>query len=719
MDGAKHETMRATLNEHVADTYLKWDNAAEDAASTATHTKAAASYTAVSTTFDTTISLPYQDVNEDGLNKASDYLSKALRILEPTFSSAKAAIASESTSMELDALSQQLYRIHYKLVRVSLRLADYHFIKYWSSSIIQALRMASRHLAETVSLLYLYHKNDEKNSTKFSKCLHNANLQYAAVWARCGHFARSFAGDSLWRERGHAMGEDVISLLQEAENACRTEWSDKPQHTSGLPRNDSLTSKTHGRVTLFSLSPLIEPREDETLFVDCREKNLVPSFNSSSDSTLCSHSLREAEFYLDSQSVLKRDKLRILVAAALCYDRACLKKQLGDTCNEIGKIVLSSAQNILTNKLDAGNDSDKRKSVDSTALCLLHSAEFWFEEGLHNFEQYHDVCNVALLRCNLCQCCKVKANANLNHATLSAEQFLQKAIEHLKFAHTALGEREKDPKTWDVISDQLAAAFLVLGVRRRQSILGGAGCSSSSGIAPAMTDTTTTATLRLSPGEERSILQPMESALRIYKKLNNSHQAAATHYQLALFYTKIWMCQRDEAKTREKLSAAFHHYSASHSYFFKEMKGNEPIFVILTLDLSNLYSAVSGPECLSKALSCCFDAIYAFSAEAVSAAVERRKVGSGENNEVDWFEKMKTLAKSLEEQVFRVLHSLVKLERGGTKFKEMYRCALRSLRSKVCASGSLESPCIEETIYPIHQILTDIKNSYDKYFISK
>jgi len=81
-----------------------------------------------------------------------------------------------------------------------------------------------------------------------------------------------------------------------------------------------------------------------------------------------------------------------------------------------------------------------------------------------------------------------------------------------------------------------------------------------------------------------------------------------------------------ETKTREKLSAAFqHYYSASHSYFFNEMKGNELIFVFLKLDLSNVYSAVSGPECLLKALSCYFDAIYAFSAKAVSATVECRK----------------------------------------------------------------------------------------------
>jgi len=82
---------------------------------------------------------------------------------------------------------------------------------------------------------------------------------------------------------------------------------------------------------------------------------------------------------------LKSNKLRILAAAAaLCYERAGLKKQLGDTWNDIGKIALSSTQNILTN--NAGNNLDKYKSNSSTALCLFHSAKFLSEEG-HNFEQ--------------------------------------------------------------------------------------------------------------------------------------------------------------------------------------------------------------------------------------------------------------------------------------------------------------------------------------------
>lgn len=51
--------------------------------------------------------------------------------------------------------------------------------------------------------------------------------------------------------------------------------------------------------------------------------------------------------------------------------------------------------------------------------------------------------------------------------------------------------------------------------------------------------------VQLSPAVEKQIMEPLEKALVIYQTLGNHRQAAATHYQIASFYSRVWIGQAD------------------------------------------------------------------------------------------------------------------------------------------------------------------------------
>jgi hypothetical protein len=769
MDGVAHESLVAAIRENLADTFLGMDG--ETVLPEAPERQTCAPPPIVPEPVTSASSKqPYGSISVDALSKSHDHLAQGIKILWPvlernveqakkstrkpqkakrTRTSQVKVVSIEDCSsdsdetdddgnqvgqgrsnspqnLQIDAVTTQLFGLHHKLINVSLRLAEIHLRNYFSSSAMQALRKVARRIADSVYLVRLLGSDQDGRQDDW---LQRLQLQYTWLWEHCGHFARSFAADTLWRDRGHASGDDICSTLEDVEAAFvenkNLNDADVPHpfHRFTRPGADPLSRKSNSRTTLGSLNAI----------VDCRPKDVsTPKEVSESQEAM----LAAAKDLLDNQRLLRRDERKVLVAACISYHRSIdalkdlisrtekgedkfdpevlslLQQRLGDACNETGKILLTELRSLLSSP---PTDNTTKNTSMIAAEPLLSSAKFWFLEGLEAFEACRDLRNLALLRCNLCQCYKLRANnifASQHEKTADgpthAEACLQQAADHLQLAHEALGQRDADPMTWDMVSTELAATFLVLGVRRRQTAIG-------SGTLPVLLQA-----LRLSPGKERSIVDPMERALAIYEQAGNYHQAAAAHYQLALFYSKIWTCQRDEAKTREKLSAAFTHYNAAHAFFSCSLLGNEATFCLLCLDLASLYAAVSGSDCLAKALLRCLDTLGAFSDETVATAARMQPLAGRS----EWFQKMDTLALSVDERVFKLLRNLVKLEEESNsgscpdgsnkcKYKELYRVGLRAkMTQRVETEVTTSDPELDETarrLLSLHQVLEAIQ----------
>lgn len=756
MNGHEHESLVAAVCENLADTFLVLER--EEATVTSSSDQSSPLKPATSVA---PINQPYGGVAVDALNKAQDHLKQGIRALEPVLQKMvkNCPISSEACRNDTDDNSEllgkgrkrftssmirriepvvtQLFGMHHKFVNVSLRLAEIHLRNYYSSSAMQAVRASARTLAASLYLSLLLEEDDD-DDRRVKDWHFRIQLQYTWLWEHCGHFARSFAADELWRDRGHASGDDVsfwillelkkwgggfcslrllfqiISVLQDAENAFRNEERLRTKDNSVCLRftdpTNSLADKSNNLVNLHSLSGVV------SFHAPLGSKGTKSHHvNVAADSESVLETARQV---LDAQRVILRDKRRVLVAASIAYHRAIqsfqqvtggnessgssilsdstllrlLHQRLGDACNETGKMLLNEVRLLLTSGSEASKNLEGC-NLNEAAGILLSSSQFWFFEALAAFEECQDLRNLALLRCNLCQSYKFRANSmfapkGTNSSVVNesgpthAEICLQEAANHLQAAHESLGERGVDPLTWDMVSDELAATFLVLGVRRRQSLIG------SSQSVPVIMQA-----LRLSPGKESSIVDPMERARIIYQQLANFHQAAACHYQLALYYSKIWTCQLNEIKTREKLAAAFEHYGAAHAYFANAVRGNEVTFCLLCIDYSSLYSVVSGEESTRKALALCLGAATAFSQAAIDCALEHLATRS------EWFRQMDTVASSLEDTVFKMLRTLVKLEDEcgpsssvqptKNNYKEWYRTGLRS---KMSAASTIPSP---------------------------
>lgn len=757
LGGQPHELLVAEVCEKLADTFLRADKEATSRPVT-DKDKPSPGQTPVPATITPTVQQRYSKARPDSLNKAQDYLAKGISVLWKVWQKAvddlpTASIKmsrrrrrqhrvredlpkglarvvsitddssssdegeketkdheSEALQVKAETLATRLIALHHKMIDISLRLSELHLNAYWSSSAMQALRTAARKMADAVGICLSLPRTGKKPVMSW---MHGSQLQYVRLWELCGHFARSFAADELWRERGHAAGDDVISVLRDVESAFP--WGSHDVSTSDAPTVEDIFYPY--------IKDLVMPSGD---LIDLT--GLVEI-----EGNLEAEHAGTARKLLNSKHQLQNDRRRVLVAASFAYSRATLayessikfqnwgkqtsvqakegsdecallnilRQRQGDANNELAKLLLNELRAVLA---AFQNPASNSKESEAAVEPLLSSALYWFKEGLKSFNLCKDLRNSTLLSCNICQCYKIKANANFASSRKSnasksdkaghADACLKEAIGSLQAAHEKLGERDVDPMAFDMVSNELAATYLVLGVRRRQALIG-------SGNTPVILQV-----MRLNPGETRSIIDPMEKALHIYDESGNANQAAAAHYQLALFYSKTWTCQRDETKTREMLSAAFSHYNAALTYLSRSIQGNEQTFVLLCLDSSSLYSTVSGEECLCLAFARCLDARDAFSRDSIDlsrpATIQK-----------EWLQTMTTLAASVEERLFKTLRSLLKLEDSNLsavskKYKDLYRIALTTKMSAANASKNGD----EKALVAMHALLQAVKEAH-------
>lgn len=291
-------------------------------------------------------------------------------------------------------------------------------------------------------------------------------------------------------------------MLREVESTLRIDGVSRR-----LVGNGGINKSSAGRVNLQSLS---------VLDLDFK-KNKSGVYKSSTSTEV-------AACFLQNQKQLSKEKLLAIVAAAVCFSYVdgayevmeigkeiphvstigsskalvvksaedvtytepnvpLLHQMLGDVCNEAGTSLLDASRKILT----------ATKKQMCAIPPLLDAAKKWFLESIGYFTKCHDLRNIALVRCNLAQGYKIYSNAQVQslQRISDAQSSLKEAAKHLNLAHDALGQREEHPISWDNVSSELAATLLLIGVQRRQRLLG-------DGTVPI-------AAKKLSPGEETSI----------------------------------------------------------------------------------------------------------------------------------------------------------------------------------------------------------------------
>lgn len=718
MKGKRHESLMASVNENLADTFLvggidEEEERAEVKPSQA-ETPIAPPPLALS------VGQPYATVSVDSLGKAQTHLTYGIKILRSLLdsklkrkkrhkrqSSDLVESVGESSDDEdlgeddktIDEISPaaiQLVGMQKKTIDVTLCVAMEDLKLYWTSSAMHNLRKASHLIVETLDLITL-----TKEDTSWLK---QVRQQYGWMWEMCGHFARSFASDEKWRDQGHSSGDDVLGILQDMEALFdgRTDIV-----------GESQTFEKRFDLSMQELSGIVN--------FECPRQRILSDKESK---VWKMKALDHARDRLGKQTTIQRERRRVLVGSCLAYDRALsvlddiqnfttgedhpvytLQQRLGDACNETGKALLNELRALIAY---CGKANVEQAFVAET---ICSSAEYWLLRGLQSFSLCKDARNLALLHCNLCQCYKLRANSIFGHIIVLKkkresphdEDCLESAASHLQEAHSVLEERHSDPVTWDMVSIELAATYLVLGVRRRQRLVG------TTNVAALSMPSTQT----ISPGEEKGIVEPIQKAIGIYESLGNITQSAAANYQLALFFSKVWTRQRDESKSSEKLAAAFQLFQTAHTLFSQVLEGNEVNFCLVALDLAAFYASLSAEMALKKALCVCLDTSRALSFDLVvrmNAELVGRETGLKELN---------AICSSVDEQTFDLLKRLIKVDsKQSGSYKALYRAGLTAKTGRVPPDDlGLGHEAAEETakiLLSLRRILDAVHEAWEK-----
>ena len=614
---------------------------------------------------------PYSTVTNDGLSKAQDLLSIAVKQLD------KKIDGPRKSKLENEALAIQMYGLYHKQINVGLANTRLHLQRYQSSNVMQSLRQVGRSIASASELLLRSCGSKDHTHLKdivlgYNKLnfIRSLSCQYANLWEECGNFARSFASDGLWRDHGHCAGEDICSLLQDVEWSLSTVIhviqapESKSLDEDEIQESLSISVKSKGVINLQYLTGVVPVSEDLALL----------DYNSS-----C---LDKTNAYLQKQKLMKKEERRVLVAACVCYGRAAdifmrssgfkskhdilnisqddllslMLKRLGDGCNEVGKVLQEEALKII-----------KFQGHATVTKTILLSSAWWFKQALDAFTLCKDkvgVINAAVMHCNLASCAKTRASQESfddRRSSAVHQDSMDDAICHLECAHGLLEQRDLyDSGVWDMVSKELASAYLFVGARRRDALFD--KCTTPIMLLPSIT-----------PKVERSIIEPLEKALKIYTALDDGQKIAATSLHLAQYYSKVWASQRNEVQTKEKLSKAFSFYQKSHQYFFTHTLGNEYALSCLILELSNLYKSVS-PE---KAILSCIDCQNAVS----DMAVRHHMKTDDPDMFKKWIAQMTDVVVKLEDNILSLLSVLVKNEKrtrdeNSGVFHKLYRDVL-------------------------------------------